>query len=69
MQQMQWPVTDNLNIKVWDKDWIKPDDAIGDCVIELCKLPLADPTEYFIKLENVNTGRLHLKLTFVPVNS
>jgi len=69
IQQMQWPVTDNLNIKVWDRDWIKPDDAIGDCVIELCKLPLADPTEYLIKLENVNSGRLHLKLTFIPVNS
>jgi len=69
MLQMQWPVTDNLSIKVWDRDWIKPDDAIGDCIIELCKLPLADPTEYVIKLENVNTGRLHLKLTFVPVNS
>eukprot|EP01027_Heterolobosea_sp_BB2_P009039 GEZU01013381.1.p1 GENE.GEZU01013381.1~~GEZU01013381.1.p1 ORF type:complete len:138 (-),score=36.00 GEZU01013381.1:30-443(-) len=62
-------VQNKLKVWVFDKDFFKPDDPLGDAELDLSNLSENESTDVWLALENVSSGRIHFKGIHMRLNS
>ncbi|KAH3760622.1 aminotransferase class V-fold PLP-dependent enzyme [Pelomyxa schiedti] len=52
--------------RVWDHDMVGTNDPLGHVLIELASLPDEEPQDMWLTLQEVEHGRLHVKMLWTP---
>lgn len=65
------PKNEKIHLAVYDHDYLSKDDPLGNAVIELNELNLQPntPCHHSVKLQNADSGEVHLEFTLVEKKS